>query len=65
MADQTFDAVIVGFLGVEVLLQRVVDGDDVFLPALLVQPKLPALALREVVVDLQSERGADAGERVA
>jgi len=49
---------------VEVLLQRVVHGQNVLLAALLVQAQLPALALGEVVVDLETERGADAGEAV-
>jgi hypothetical protein len=44
-------------------LSHDLQGHDVVLAAFLVQAELPALALREVVVDLESERGTDAGER--
>jgi len=50
-----------GEVGVEVLLERVVDWYDVFLAALLVQAQLPALALGEVIGDLEREGGADGG----
>lgn len=49
-------------VGVQILLEQVVTGNVMSLAAFLMEAKPPALALRIVVLDFQTERGVDARE---